>query len=61
MRHAKVDPDEVDALRNEGRHLRRRHDMALAVVDAALVAHGATRHPLVDVLLDVRTLLNPKP
>lgn len=49
--------DEVEQIRVYARGLRRRAVAALAEIDRALVEHGRTGDPLVDVLLDVRNTL----
>lgn len=49
--------DDSDELREVAKRMRRNIEMALIEIDAALIAHGKTRHPLVNILLDVRTEL----
>ncbi len=48
---------EQDELRRAARYLKQRNDIAVKIVEVALVAHGASRHPLVDALLDIRNAL----
>lgn len=50
-------PDESAELRRVARHLRQRTDVAIRLIEVALIEHGASRHPLVDTLLDVRNAL----
>ena len=50
---------ELDDLRSVGRLLIAQRNSACVVIEQALADHGPSRHPLVDVLLDVRNLLRP--
>ncbi len=50
---------DIELLRTHNDALQRRSRAAIAAIEATLVEHGTSRHPLVDALLDVRNELRP--
>ena len=53
----KTTNDEMRNLREQGRELLSKRNAAVAIVERALIEHGAAGCPLVDALLDVRNAL----
>jgi hypothetical protein len=45
------------SVRREARYLMERQRTAIRLIEAALMTHGSSRHPLIDSLLDVRNAL----
>ena len=52
--------DELAHVKGVAREMLRREKTAERLIEAALVEYGASRHPLVDALLDVRNVLRAR-